>query len=85
VDAIGCSSLINRSTLRLISSRIGRTWLIADEAIAIALDARLSERKSRPVPNVVRPVEGPTDPQLITVELERSRKRLLIRRNSWSG
>jgi hypothetical protein len=85
VDAIGCSSLINRWTLRLISSRMGRTWLIADEAIAIALDARLSECKSRPVPNVVGPVEGPTDPQLITVELERSRKRLLITGNSWSG
>ena len=47
---------------------------VADEAIAIALDARLSERKSRPVLNVVGPVEGPTEPQLIAVELERSRK-----------
>ena len=35
--------------------------------------------------NVVGPVEGPTEPQLITVELERSRKQLLIRGNSWSG
>jgi hypothetical protein len=39
----------------------------ADEAIAAALDARLIERKSQPVPDVVGPVEGPTEPQLITV------------------
>jgi hypothetical protein len=41
---------------------------VADEAIAAALDARLSERKSRPLRNVVGPVEGPTEPQLIAVE-----------------
>ena len=29
---------------------------VADEAIAAALNARLAERKSRPVPNVVGPV-----------------------------
>jgi hypothetical protein len=46
----------------------------ADEAIAAALDARLIERKSRPVPDVVGPVEGPTEPQLIAVEPRRSRK-----------
>ena len=40
---------------------------VADEAIAAALDARLTERKSRPAPNVVGPVEGPTEPQLIAV------------------
>ena len=40
---------------------------VADEAIAAALDARLTERKSRPTPNVVGPVEGPTEPQLIAV------------------
>jgi hypothetical protein len=54
---------------------------VADEAIAAALDARLIERKSRPVPDVVVPVEGPTEPQLIAVEPRRSRKRLLIRGN----
>ena len=47
---------------------------VADEAIAIALDARLSERKSRHIPNVLGPVEGPTEPQLIAVEPRRSRK-----------
>jgi len=47
---------------------------VADEAIATALDVRLSERKSRPLPNVVGPVEGPTEPQLIAVEPDRSRK-----------
>jgi hypothetical protein len=31
---------------------------VADEAIAAALDARLTERKSRPAQNVVGPVEG---------------------------
>jgi hypothetical protein len=41
---------------------------VADEAIATALDARLAERKSRPVPNVVGHVEGPTEPKLIAVE-----------------
>ena len=46
----------------------------ADEAIAEALDARLTERKSRPAPNVVGPVEGPTEPQLIAVEPRRSGK-----------
>lgn len=46
----------------------------ADEAIAAALDARLSERKSRPLPNIAGPVEGPTEPQLIAVEPRRSRK-----------
>ena len=40
---------------------------MADEAIAAALDARLTERKSRPAPNVVGPVDGPTEPQLIAV------------------
>jgi hypothetical protein len=48
---------------------------VADEAIAAALDARLTERKSRLTPNVVGPVEGPTEPQLIAVEPGRSRKR----------
>jgi hypothetical protein len=38
---------------------------VADEAIAAALDARLTERKSRVAPNVVGPVEGLTEPQLI--------------------
>ena len=47
---------------------------VADEAIASALDARLAERKSRPVPNAVGPVEGPTEPQLIAVEPRRSGK-----------
>jgi len=47
---------------------------VADEAIAAALDARLTERKSRPAPKVVGPVEGPTEPQLIAVEPDRSRK-----------
>jgi hypothetical protein len=46
----------------------------ADEAIAAALDARLIQRKSRPVPDVVGPVEGPTEPQLIAVEPRRARK-----------
>jgi integrase len=41
---------------------------VADEAIAAALDTRLSERKSRPLRNVVGPVAGPTEPQLIAVE-----------------
>jgi hypothetical protein len=54
---------------------------VADEAIAAAFDARLIERKSRPVPDVVRPVEGPTEPQLIAVEPRPSRRRLLIRGN----
>jgi hypothetical protein len=40
---------------------------VADEAIAAALDARLIERKSQPVPDVMGHVEGPTEPQLITV------------------
>jgi hypothetical protein len=48
---------------------------VADEAIAAALDARLTERKSRVTPNVVGPVEGPTEPQLITVEPGRPGKR----------
>jgi hypothetical protein len=48
---------------------------VADEAIAAALDARLTERKSRPAPKVVGPAEGPTEPQLIAVEPGRSRKR----------
>ena len=47
---------------------------VADEAIAAALNVRLRERKSRPVPTVVGPVEGPTEPQLIAVEPDRSRK-----------
>ena len=47
---------------------------VADEAIASALDARLAERKSGSVPNAVGPVEGPTEPQLIAVEPDRSRK-----------
>ena len=39
---------------------------VADEAIAAAIDARLTARKSRrPAPNVVGPVEGTTEPQLI--------------------
>ena len=41
---------------------------VADEAIAAALNTRLAERKSRPVPNVVGPVEGPTEPKLTAVE-----------------
>jgi hypothetical protein len=45
---------------------------VADEAIAA--DARLAEHKSRPAPNVVGPVEGPTGPQLIAVKPDRSRK-----------
>ena len=45
---------------------------VADEAIAAALNVRLRERKSRPVPTVVGPVEGPTEPQLIAVEPDRS-------------
>jgi Phage integrase family len=48
---------------------------VADEAIAAALDARLTERKSWPAPNVVGPVEGPNEPQLIAVEPGRSVKR----------
>jgi hypothetical protein len=36
---------------------------VADEAIAAALDAPLSERRSQLVPDVVGPVEGPTEPQ----------------------
>jgi hypothetical protein len=47
---------------------------VADEAIAAALDARLIQRKSRPVPDALGPVEGPNEPELITVELEHSRK-----------
>jgi hypothetical protein len=47
---------------------------VADEAIATALDARLTERKSRPAPKVVGPVEGLTEPQLIIVEPGRSGK-----------
>ena len=47
---------------------------VADEAIAAALDVRLSERKSRLLPKVVGPVEGPTEPQLIAFEPDRSRK-----------
>jgi integrase len=47
---------------------------VADEAIAAALDARLIQRKSGPVPDVVGPVEGPTKPKLIAVEPERRRK-----------
>jgi integrase len=35
---------------------------VADEAIAAARDARLAERKSRPAPNIVGPMEGPTEP-----------------------
>ena len=57
---------------------------VADEAIAAALDARLTQRKSRPAPNVVGPVEGPTEPQLIAVEPRRSGRRL-IRVIIWSG
>ena len=45
---------------------------VADEGIAAALDARLSERKSRPLREVVGPMEGPTWPQLIPVEPVRS-------------
>jgi hypothetical protein len=41
---------------------------VADEAIAAALDARLIEPKSRPVPDALGPVAGPTEPQLIAVE-----------------
>ena len=47
-----------------------------------ALDARLSKRKSRPAPNVVGPVEGPTEPSLTVVEPRHPRKRLLIRGNN---
>ena len=47
---------------------------VADEAIASALDARLTERKSRPVPNVVGPVDGPTEPKLIADEPRHPRK-----------
>ena len=36
---------------------------VADETIAAALDAPLSERRSQLVPDVVGPVEGPTEPQ----------------------
>jgi hypothetical protein len=32
---------------------------VADEAIAAAVDARLTERKSRPAPKVVGPRGGP--------------------------
>jgi hypothetical protein len=46
---------------------------VADEAIAAALDAPLSERKSQ-LPDVVGPVEGPTELQLIAVEPDRSRE-----------
>ena len=49
---------------------------VLDEAIAAALDAQLTERKPRPAPKVVAPVEGPTEPQLIAVEPGRSRKGL---------
>jgi integrase len=49
------------------------SW-VADAAIAAAPDARLSERISRPLRNVMGPVEGPTEPQLIAVEPDRSRK-----------
>jgi hypothetical protein len=48
---------------------------VPDEAIAAALDARLTERKPRSAPKVVGPVEGPTEPQLIAVKPGRSRKR----------
>ena len=41
---------------------------MVDEAIAVALDARLIKGKSRPVPDVVAPVEGPTEPRLIAIE-----------------
>ena len=34
----------------------------------------LAERKSRPVPNVVGPVEGPTEPKLTAVEPRHPRK-----------
>jgi hypothetical protein len=47
---------------------------VTDEAIAAALDVRLSERKSRSLPKAVGPVEGPTEPRLIAVEPDRSRK-----------
>ena len=47
---------------------------VADEAIAAALDARLIERKSRPAPDAVGPVEGLTEPQMIAVEPGRSGK-----------
>jgi integrase len=47
---------------------------VADEAIAAALDARLAKRKLRPLPDAVGPVEGPTEPRLIAVEPDRSRK-----------
>jgi integrase len=47
---------------------------VADEAIAAALNTRLAERKSGPVPNVVGPVEGPTEPKLTAVEPRHPRK-----------
>jgi hypothetical protein len=47
---------------------------VADEAIAAALNARLAERKSRPVPNVLVPMEGPTEPKLTAVEPRHPRK-----------
>jgi hypothetical protein len=47
---------------------------VADEAIASALDARLAERRSRLAPNVVGPVEGPTEPKLMAVEPRHPRK-----------
>jgi hypothetical protein len=49
---------------------------VADEAIAAALDARLIERKSRPAPDVAGPVEGPTEPQMITVAGTFGKKRV---------
>ena len=58
---------------------------VADEGIEAALDARLTERKSRPALNALGPVEGPTHPQLIAIESGRSRKELLTRGNFWSG
>jgi hypothetical protein len=47
---------------------------VADEAIAAALDARLGERKSRPVPNAVGPVGGPIEPKLIVFQQRHPRK-----------
>jgi hypothetical protein len=47
---------------------------VADEAIAAALNTRLAERKSRLAPNVVGPVEGPTEPKLTAVEPRHRRK-----------
>jgi hypothetical protein len=38
---------------------------VADEAIAGALDARLTERKFRPAPKCHGPVESRTEPQLV--------------------